>query len=320
MVDRGHKPSAIAPAPTKEQATVDISSDNSRVVAALASGESVEILLHGATTISWKSHGRENLWLSENAVLDGSKPVRGGIPIVFPVFGPPPSGHPTAALPQHGFARNSRWEFLGKSSSESGPISKSGNGDDCVKLDFGLFSSKLSPEARKAWGYDFGLIYSVTLGIDSLQTMLNVRNEGDKAFEFQMLLHSYFRVKDISKTSLTGLLGTAYIDKVLDATTNTESSSSLSITGEVDRVYQKIGQDTTTIIEDSQPRLDIVRDNLSDTVVWNPWREKAKAMSDFAPDDGFKSMVCVEVGSVRAWQMLEGGETFEAGQILKAYA
>lgn len=118
------------------------------------------------------------------------------------VFGPPPSNHATSSLPQHGFARNSRWEFLGKSSSESGSISKSGTGDDCVKLDFGLFSSKLSPEARKAWGYDFGLIYSVTLGRDSLQTMLNVRNEGDKAFEFQMLLHSYFRVKVQTATAL----------------------------------------------------------------------------------------------------------------------
>lgn len=107
---------------------------------------------------------------------------------------------------------------------------------------------------------------------------------------------------------------------MLDATTTTESNSSLSITGEVDRVYQKIGQDTTSIVEDSQPRLDIVRDNLSDTVVWNPWREKAQAMSDFAPDDGYKRMVCVEVGSVRAWQTLDGGETFEAGQILKAHA
>lgn len=64
-----------------------------------------------------------------------------------------------------------------------------------MKLDFGLYTATLSEEAKKAWPYDFGLVYSVTLGKDGLQTMLNVRNEGKEAFEFQMLLHSYFRVK-----------------------------------------------------------------------------------------------------------------------------
>jgi glucose-6-phosphate 1-epimerase len=41
---------------------------------------------------------------------------------------------------------------------------------------------------------DFGLVYSVTLGKDSLQTVITVRNEGEESFEFQFLLHTYFRV------------------------------------------------------------------------------------------------------------------------------
>ena len=133
------------------------------------------------------------------------------------VFGPPPKNHATSALPQHGFARNSRWEYLGKSSSESGPqtstgtrpLSKRDIGDDCVKLDFGFYSDKLSPEARKAWPFDFGLIYSVTLGVEGLQTVLNVRNEGKESFEFQMLLHSYFKVK-VSEVSSVFCSGTEF--------------------------------------------------------------------------------------------------------------
>ena len=107
-------------------------------------------------------------------------------------FGPPPKDHATSALPQHGFARNSTWEYLGKTSSESGQSAK--GGDDRVKLDFGLSSAQLSADAKKAWNYDFGLVYSVTLSKDGLQTMLNVSNEGKESFEFQMLLHTYFRV------------------------------------------------------------------------------------------------------------------------------
>lgn len=63
-----------------------MSEDNSRVTASLPTGEKVEVLLFGATVISWKSaNGEENLFLSSKAHLDGSKAVRGGIPLVFPV-------------------------------------------------------------------------------------------------------------------------------------------------------------------------------------------------------------------------------------------
>lgn len=86
MVDRPNKPSGITPAAAGAQPSVEVS--DGKVSAKLPSGESVEVLLHGATVISWKnSDGSENLWLSDKAILDGSKAVRGGIPVVFPVCG-----------------------------------------------------------------------------------------------------------------------------------------------------------------------------------------------------------------------------------------
>ncbi|TKA42957.1 hypothetical protein B0A49_12613 [Cryomyces minteri] len=315
-MERSKKPSAINAPSGGPQPQVDISSDNSRVTASLPTGESVDVLLHGATIISWKSGKQENLWLSEKAVLDGTKAVRGGIPVVFPVFGPPPPNHATSKLPQHGFARTSRWEYLGKSTSESGALSQ--GGDDCVKLDFGLSSSNLTADAKKAWPYDFGLIYSVTLGRGGLQTVMNVRNEGKEPFEFQFLLHTYLVVKDISKVTVTGLMGAIYTDKVLNATNHTETHAALPITAETDRVYASLAQDTTSVLQDGKPRFDVVRDNLDDTVVWNPWREKAAAMSDFAPKEGWRNMLCVEVGSVSGWQKLEAGDTFEAGQVIRS--
>lgn len=126
------------------------------------------------------------------------------------------------------------------------------------------------------------------------------------------------RFQDISKVGIKGLLGVSYVDKVLNATTHTESSDEIRISGEVDRVYSSIPQDTTTVVADGKPRFDVVRDNLSDTVLWNPWTEKAKAMADFKPDEGFREMVCVEVGAVEGWTRLEEGETFEGGQIIRS--
>lgn len=83
MVDRAHKPSALSPSTTGPQPTVH--SDGKKVTASLPSGDSVEVMLYGATVISWKNDGQENMWLSSNAHMDGSKAIRGGVPVVFPV-------------------------------------------------------------------------------------------------------------------------------------------------------------------------------------------------------------------------------------------
>lgn len=90
MVERANKPSALAATPgLPPQPQVTISDGNSRILATLPTGESIDILLHGATILSWKdASGDEKLWLSDAAKLDGSGAARGGIPIVFPVLLP----------------------------------------------------------------------------------------------------------------------------------------------------------------------------------------------------------------------------------------
>lgn len=65
-----------------------------------------EVRLFGATVTKFSTAEREHLFLSSLATLDGPKATRGGIPIVFPQFGP-------GLLPQHGFARVSLWTFGG---------------------------------------------------------------------------------------------------------------------------------------------------------------------------------------------------------------
>lgn len=301
--------------PTLPQPTVSL--DNSIVTASLPSGDSVQVYLYGATVTSWKtSDGTERLFLSKAAVLDGSKPIRGGIPLVFPVFGPPPKEHETSQLPQHGFARNSTWEFLGKSTSES--ISK--KADDNVKLDFGLSSAMLSADAQKKWPFDFGLVYSVTLSKSKLEVQLHVQNKGDKPFDFQCLFHSYFTVKDISKTTVAGLKGATYVDKMKDAKTFSEDSDDIAITAETDRVYTTAGSSLPPIVvkEGGKDSLVTTRDSLPDATVWNGWVDKLAAMGDFEPKDGWQRYLCIEPGHVNSWLKLEAGDAWEGGAIFEA--
>lgn len=71
------------------------------------------------------------------------------------------------------------------------------------------------------------------------------------------------------------------------------------------------------ILEKGKPIFEFTRDMLPDVVVWNPWIEKSKTMSDLAPEDAYKRFICVETGSV-SWNTLEAGDTWEGGQRIKA--
>lgn len=85
---------------------------------------------------------------------------------------------------------------MGKSSSESFGTSDKTHADDSVKLDFGLSPAMLTPEARKAWPFEFALVYTVTLGRTSLETSLHVQNKSEgHSIEFQALFHNYFTIE-----------------------------------------------------------------------------------------------------------------------------
>jgi glucose-6-phosphate 1-epimerase len=66
---------------------------------------------------------------------------------------------------------------------------------------------------------------------------------------------------------------------------------------------------------DDKQVVKLEKENFPDTVVWNPWIEKAKAMADFG-DDEYKEMICVESGYVSQRRFLESGETFSMGQTI----
>lgn len=84
---------------------------------------------------------------------------------------------------------------MGKSTTESPATDDDKSGDTSVKLDFGLSSSSLDDKTRALWPYDFDLIYSVTLEKNSLNTAMVITNKDSKAFDFELLMHTYLRVK-----------------------------------------------------------------------------------------------------------------------------
>jgi glucose-6-phosphate 1-epimerase len=125
--------------------------------------------------------------------------------------------------------------------------------------------------------------------------------------------------QDISAVSVSGLESSPCIDKIAKTTT-TSPPSALSITSPTDRVYTPAGGPSTPIIvsEGGKTKFTVVRDNMNEVVVWNPWADGVQIIGDFEPKEGYKEMICVEAGAVKGWQKLEAGETWEGGQVLLA--
>ncbi|KAG0259818.1 hypothetical protein BGZ95_004565 [Linnemannia exigua] len=280
-----------------------IAHQSNKAVLTHPSGASAEVYLYGATLTSWKVANKERIFLSEKAILDGSKAIRGGIPLVFPVFGKGRAPHITAALPQHGFARISLWKLLNSS-------------DDThtVTAEFGLDHTLISEEYRKLWPFDFSLVYTVKLAAETIETQLRVHNIGDKSFDFNTLLHTYFLIPDASKVKVVGLSGVDYVDKVLQ--TSAHQQGDVVIRGEVDRVYANLKSTNFQVpYVAEQGGVQLQLKGLGDVVVWNPWTEKAAGMADFGNEE-FHKMICVEAGQVAEFVALAAGDSWEGSQVL----
>jgi len=256
----------------------------------------VTVHLFGATLISWKIKGEEQIFVSSLSKYDNKKAIRGGIPIVFPQFGPWELG------PQHGFARISRWTL------SQAPTITSSNDVICT------LTLEDTEETRKMWNHKFRLSYTITLKEDSVETGFKVENTGAEEFTFTCLLHTYFKVDDVTKVSISGLKGCDYTDKVKNAQ-GEDMRDEVLVLENVDSVYEATADEHVVSNTRGGRSIKISKVNLPDTVVWNPWKEKAAAMADFG-DDEYPNMLCVEAGQVVRPCKLAGGATYQASQLL----
>ena len=240
---------------------------------------SAEIYLHGGHVAQFKKKDEPPLlFLSQCSRFADGQPIRGGVPVIFPWFGP------REGLGQHGFARLKDWELK-----EVAPAA-----DGSVQLRFRL------PECPEAAAYPPCTVDYVVTVNQSLTLQLTVANDSkDREFLFENCLHTYFAVSDVTAVAISGLNGVNYLDKVASFLEKTETGDPIRISSEVDRTYLN----TTGPVEILDPRLGrrirVEKSGSASTVLWNPWITKAQQMSDFGNEE-YEQMVCVESGNVAA--------------------
>jgi D-hexose-6-phosphate mutarotase len=235
-----------------------------------------EIYLHAAHVTRFQPNGQQPvLWMSAKSLFQDGKPIRGGVPICFPWFGPHASD---STLPVHGFARSRAWTLIETAALHDGR----------TRVVLTLTSSE---DTLRVWPHAFALRYTVTIGA-TLELDLRIDNPGNAPFTCGEALHTYFTVGDVKQIAIGGLSGATYVDKMRQAQRFTDQGD-VTITAETDRVY--LGTTATCTVRDPLMKrtLVIAKEGSHATVVWNPWIAKAKAMADFG-DDEWPGMVCVE--------------------------
>ena len=242
-----------------------------------------KIYLHGAHVTHYQPTNQTPLlFMSRCSEMQHGAPIRGGVPICFPWFGQKTDD---ADAPKHGLARLVEWEV------ES--VRLVSNRDIEVTL-------RYQPQAnmQNYWPHPFELRHKVTVG-SSLTMALETRNVGHGAFTYEQALHTYLAVGDVAAIQIYGLEGTAYLDKVTPPENKRQGPKPIDIAMETDRVYLETL--TACMVKDPSLKRNIVieKEGSNNTVVWNPWADKAKAMPDFG-DDEYKHMVCVETCAVGA--------------------
>lgn len=240
--------------------------------------------LYGAHLVSWVPTGQDDvLWVSAASRYAPGAAIRGGVPLCFPWFGP----HASGTGPAHGFARVSVWHLL-----EAADLPDDAHPGGAVAVTLGLTEQDVDAALTTVWPHPFEARVRVVVGRE-LSVSLAVRNTGAQPFSVSEALHTYLAVDDVRSTSVEGLDGATYVDKV-DGGEEHVQRGPVTFTGETDRVYTGTG--STTRLVEPRRTVTVAKSGSRSTVVWNPWSEKAAQMAD-VPDDGWTGFVCVETAN-----------------------
>ena len=249
-----------------------------------AGGAEAEVYLHGAHVTHYRpAGGAPVLFVSSRSSFAPGTPIRGGVPLIFPWFGPKADD---PAAPMHGFVRTRAWDVESvRHDASRGAVTAT-------------FTTSTTNESRTLWPHDAVARFVVTLDAAALSMGLEVANTANAPVTFESALHTYFAVSDVRNVVLRGLQGADYLDKNQNMARVTDSADAIRPSGAMDRVYL----DTTATCTIDDPghnrRLAVEKSGSRSTVVWNPWAENMKNFKDLAADE-WPRFLCVETANAK---------------------
>ncbi|MCG7564216.1 D-hexose-6-phosphate mutarotase [Pseudoalteromonas sp. McH1-42] len=233
-----------------------------------------KIYLQGAQITEFIPTGQKNLlWVSQDETYLEGQSIRGGIPICWPWFGV----HANPDWPAHGFARKQVWR-----------AERVEEDDAAIRI---VLSLPMISIDRTFWPFESSLTVEFVLS-DRLEVKLCNTNTGSETFTLTQALHTYFPTPAITQTRVDGLQGANYIEFGEGPFVQNEV---VTFGRETDMVYTQASE--VQIIETPDGKIEVGREHSSSCVLWNPWIEKSKRLSNFR-DDEYHTMLCLEAANV----------------------
>lgn len=264
---------------------------------------------HSSSRSDSKDHHMNNwLWVSEQAAYKKGDSVRGGVPICWPVFGSF-DANPQAVkdsfancpfdIKQHGYARIQ--DFVLDSFNPSVNNSSLGQSDDVSQLVL-----VLPPSGTNEPNLELKAVFHFSK--DGFSITLITQNNSGNTVHFSQALHTYLPTDDISDTAISGFDGINYSDTLTTDWETKMQQGDIRFVGEVDRIYHGAPDITLNTPKRSYQ---LAATGSNSTVVWNPWQDKARAISQFAADD-YQRMLCIETANAHLDAIrLESGDAHE---------
>ncbi len=254
------------------------------------------VALQGAHIMSFQAAGKdEMLWLSPKSLMQAGKPIRGGIPLCLPWFGPSADGQVL-----HGFARLMPWSVAAAERLKDGE----------TRLVMTLAGDA---SVSERWPHAFAFSLEIVVGAE-LKLTLSAENRDRVEAPFAFAYHTYFAVPKVAEVELIGLEGRTYIDKTDNMARKTQAGS-VQISALTDRVYLDVGKTQTIITAKGKVRIDSPS---RCAVVWNAWTND-RNMADLG-EGNHVGYLCVERGDCADYAVtLPPGGTYRATMTL-AYA
>src|SRR5690606_1691110 len=141
----------------------------------------------GGIIIGFEVQGDEVLFLNKKTFYEEDANVRGGIPILFPIFGQLEAGKyewegKVYNMKNHGFARNLPWEVVERNASE-----------DKAMITLRLQSS---PDTLTSYPFDFEVIFTYILQDNTLTIEQEYKNKSSNKMPIYGGLHPYFTTSE----------------------------------------------------------------------------------------------------------------------------
>ena len=245
------------------------------------------IALQGAHLMAFQPAGqREMLWVSPKSLFEAGKPIRGGIPLCLPWFGPATD----SSSPLHGFGRIMEWSLVAAEVCADGATR--------VVLEL-AGDNKVSALWPHAFSFRLEVVVGTQLGLT-----LSAENRSAAAAPFAFAYHTYFAVPNVADARVAGLENTTFIDKT-DNMARKIQQGEVAITALTDRVYLDVPAVQT--LKNAAGDVKIESDAKC-AVVWNCWTND-KNMADLG-EGNHVGYICVERCDVadRAVSIPAGGQ------------